>query len=60
MLSELRRELVEVVGQLDLAAQHPESLGDGTTALQCDQSHDGAAGALNHDLFAALGKGNQA
>jgi hypothetical protein len=59
MLGDLRGEFVEVVGQLNLAAQRPERLLDGTAALDCDQSRDGAAGALNDDLFAALGKRDQ-
>lgn len=60
MLGELRRKLVEIVGQLNLAAQCPEGLGDGTAALHRNQSGDGAAGALDDNLFAALGQLDQA
>ncbi len=56
MLGEVRRQLVEIAGQLDLAAQHPEGFRDGTTALHRDQSGGRAPGALNDDLLAALGE----
>ena len=56
MLGEVRGELVEVIGQLDLAAQCPEGFGDGTAALHRDQSRGGAPGALDDDLLAALGE----
>lgn len=55
VLGELRGKLVEIVGQLNLAAQRPEGIRDGTSALHRDQSCDGAPGALDDDLLAALG-----
>ncbi len=59
MLGELGGKLVEVVGQLDLAAQRAERLRDGAAALHGNQLGDGASGALDDDLLAALGKLNQ-
>ncbi len=56
MLNEVRGKLVEIVGQLDLAAQHPEGLRDRTTALHRDQSGSRAPGALDDYLFATLGE----
>lgn len=41
MLDELRRKLVEVVGQDDFTTQGPEGLGDGTARRQCEQARDG-------------------
>ncbi len=59
MLGEIGGNVVEVVGQLDLTLKHPERLRDGTAALHWHQPGDGPAGALNHDLFAALGQLDQ-
>ncbi len=56
MLGEVRGKLVEVLGQLNLAAQRPEGLRNGTTALHRDQSSGRAPGALDDDLLAALGE----
>ena len=56
MLGERRRKVVEVIGQLDLAAQRSECLCGRTASLHCDQSGDGTSGTLNDDLLAALGK----
>jgi hypothetical protein len=54
VLGELCGKLVEVVGQLDLAAKRPEGLRDGTAARHRDQPGDGTPGALDDDLFAML------
>ena len=59
MHSERRGKLIEIIGQLDLAAQRPERLRDRTAAPHRYQSGDRAPGALNDDLLAALGKVNQ-
>ena len=59
MLGEVRGKLVEIVGQLNLAAQHPEGFRNGTTALHRDQSSGRAPGALDNDLLAALGEVNK-
>jgi len=59
VLGEPGGELVEVVGQLDLAPQRPERLRNGTTALHRHQPGDGPSGSLNDDLLALLGKVNQ-
>jgi hypothetical protein len=56
VLGELRRKLVEIVRELDLAAHGPEGVRDGTATLHGDQSGDGPAGALDDDLLATLGK----
>ncbi len=56
MLSEVRGKLVEIVGQLDLAVQHPEGFRDGTAALHRDQSGGRAPGALDDYLLATLGE----
>jgi len=56
MLVEIRGELVEIVRQLNLAAQR---FCDRTASLHCDQSGDGATGTLNDDLLAALDKLDQ-
>ena len=56
VLGEVRGKLVEIVGQLDLAAQRPEGLRDGAAALHRDQSGGRTPGALNDDLLAALGE----
>jgi hypothetical protein len=55
VFGEVRGKLVEIVGQLNLAAQRPEGIRDGTSALHGDQSCDGAPRALDDDLLAALG-----
>lgn len=60
MLGEVGGQLVEIVGQLNLAAQCAEGLCDGTTALHRDQSSGGAPGALDDDLLAALGEVDKA
>lgn len=54
MLGELGRKLVEVLRQLDLAAQHAERLGDGTPTREGYQPGDWPAGALNDDVLAAF------
>ncbi len=54
MLGELGRKLIEVLGQLDLAAQRPESLRDGTAARYRDQAGDWSSGPLDDDLLATL------
>ena len=54
MLGEVHGELVEVAGQLDLAAQHPEGFRNRAAALYRDQPGGGAPGALDDDLLAAL------
>jgi hypothetical protein len=54
VLGEVRGKLVEIVGQLNLAAQRPEGSRDGATALHRDQSGGRAPGALDDDLLAAL------
>jgi hypothetical protein len=59
VLVEIRGELVEIVGQLNLAAQCAEGFGDGAATLHCDQAGDRATGTLNDDLLAALGKLDQ-
>lgn len=59
MLDEPSGKLVEVVGQLNLAPERPERLRDGTTAFHRHQAGNGPSGALNDDLLAPLGKGNQ-
>ncbi len=59
MLSEVRGKLVEIVRQLDLAAQCPECLRDGATALHRDKPRGGTAGTLNHYLLAILGELDQ-
>jgi hypothetical protein len=59
VFGEVRGKLVEIVGQLNLAAQRPEGLRDGTSALHRDQAGDGTAGALDDDLLTALGKCDQ-
>ena len=56
MLSEVRGKLVEIVSQLNLAAQRPKGLRNWTTALHRDQSSGRATGALDDDLLAALGQ----
>jgi hypothetical protein len=56
VLGEVRGQLVEIVGQLDLAAQRPKGFRDGATALHRDQPGGGAPGALDDDLLAALGE----
>jgi len=56
VLGEVRGKLVEIVGQLNLAAQRPEGFRDGATALHRDQSSGWAPGALDDDLLAALGE----
>lgn len=56
MLGKLDGELVEVLGQLDLATQRPERLRDGTATLHGHQLGDWTAGALDDDLLAALGE----
>jgi hypothetical protein len=60
VLVEIRGELVEIVRQLDLAAQCTKGFGNRTATLQRDQSGDRATGTLNDDLLAALGKLDQA
>ncbi len=59
MLGEAFRQLIEVVGELDLAAQRPEGINYGAAALHRDQPGDGVARALDDDFLAALGKGNE-
>lgn len=59
MLVEIRGEFVEVVRQLDLAAQCTEGFGDRTATLNRHQSGDRATGTLNDDLLAGLGKLDQ-
>ena len=59
MLGELGGKLIEVVGQLDLAAQHTKRLRDGAAMLDWNQLGDGAPGALDDDLLAALGTFDQ-
>ena len=59
MLGELGGKLIEVVGQLDLAAERPESLRDGTATLNGHQLGDGPSGTLDDDLLPALGKFDQ-
>jgi len=56
VLGEVRGELVEIAGQLDLATQHSEGLSNRATALHRDQSRSRAPGALDDDLLAALGE----
>jgi hypothetical protein len=56
VLREVRGKLVEVIGQLDLAAQGPEGLRDGAAALHRDQPGGRAPGALDDDLLAAFGE----
>jgi hypothetical protein len=56
VLGEVGGKLVEIVGQLNLAAQRPEGFRDGPTALHRDQSGGRAPGALDDDLLAALGE----
>lgn len=56
MLSEVWGELVEIVGELDLATQRPEGVGYGTAALHRDQSRSRTPGALDEDLLAAFGE----
>ena len=60
MLAELGGELVEVVGEFDLTAKRPECLCDGAATLYGNEPGNGAAGALNDDLFAARGEIDQA
>lgn len=54
MLGEVRGKLVEILVQLDLAAQRPKGFGDGATTLHRYQPGGGATGALNDDLLATL------
>jgi hypothetical protein len=56
VLSEVRGKLVEIVGQLDLAAQCSECLRDGATALDRDQASSRAPRPLDDDLLTALSK----
>jgi hypothetical protein len=56
VLGEVCRELVEVVGELDLAPKRPEGFRDRSATLNCDQSGGRAAGALDDDLLAAFGE----
>lgn len=56
MLGEVGGQLVEIVGQLNLAAQRPKGFRNGATALHRDQSSGGAPRALDDDLLAALGE----
>lgn len=59
MLDELLGQLVEVVHQLDLAAQRTECLAHGTPTLQGYEPGHGPPGALDDDLLAALRKAYQ-
>lgn len=59
MLVEIRGELVEIVRQLNLAAQCSERFCNRTASLHCDQSGDWATRTLNDDLLAALDKLDQ-
>jgi hypothetical protein len=56
VLGEVRGKLVEIVGELNLAAQRPDGFREGATALHGDESSDRAPGALDDDLLAALGE----
>ena len=60
MLEELAGKLVEVVGQVDLAAERSKRLGHRTASLHCDDPRDRTPGSLDHHLFAALGELDQA
>jgi hypothetical protein len=60
VLGEVGWQLVEIVGQLNLAVQRAEGLRDGATALHCDQSSGGATGALDEDILAAFGEVDKA
>lgn len=59
MLGKVRWKLVEVVGQLDLAAKRAERVRNGTTARQRHQTRDGPTGALDDDLLATFGEVHQ-
>jgi hypothetical protein len=54
VLGDLGGQIVEVVGKFDLAAQHAEGFGYGTSALHGHQPRDGAPRALDDDLLPAL------
>lgn len=54
MLGEIWGKLIEIVGQLNLATQRPEGLGNGAARLHRDQSGGRAPGALDDYLLAAF------
>jgi hypothetical protein len=59
VLGELRRKLVEIVRELDLATHGAEGVRDGMTPLHRDESSDRPPGALDDDLFTTLGEIDQ-
>jgi hypothetical protein len=60
VLGEVCGKLVEIVRQLDLAAQRPEGFRDRAAALHRDESRGRAPGTLDDDLLASLGEVDKA
>ncbi len=56
MLAEIRRKLVKVRRDLDLAAQRPVGVSERATTRQGHKPRDRSPGALDDDLLAALGE----